>query len=93
MFIKQFRWIRWERIGRQVRCVGWNNQLGRSVGNGRIFCIRRKHRHGRKRFGRPVLDRRCYRIGRSDGNRRKDVVAIGRVERLRRRGWGRRDRW
>jgi hypothetical protein len=107
MFIEQFRRIWWKRLRRDVeprRCVWRNDQLGRSVGNGGISFNRRKHRHGRKRLGRPALDGRCYRLGWIDGkgNGWNDSRAIGRRERLRREvggnGWndsraiGRRER-
>jgi hypothetical protein len=94
-----FRRIWWKRLRRDVeprRCLWRNDQLGRSVGNGGISCNRRKHRHGRKRLGRPALDGRCYRLGWIDGNGWgngwNDSRAIGRRERHRRKvggnGWG-----
>ena len=103
MFIEQFRRIWWKRLRRDVEprwCVWQNDQLGRSVGNGGISFNRRKHRHGRKRLGRPVLDGRCYRLGWIDGNGWgngwNDSRAIGWRDRFRRDvgvWWARRKRW
>lgn len=103
MFIERFRRIWCKRDRRHFepgRCVWRNDQLGRSVGNGGLSFNRRKHRHGRKRRGRPALDGRCYRLGwiAGDGwgHRWNDSRAIGRREQLGRAvgvWWAHRKRW
>jgi len=82
MFIEQFRWIWRKWLRRDVECVWRSDQLRWSLGNRWVFRIRGKHRHGRKRLGRPALDGRCYRLGWIDGNGWNDSRAIGRRERL-----------
>jgi hypothetical protein len=89
MFIEQLRWIWRKWLRREVERVWRNDQLRWSLGNRWILCIRGKHRHGRKRLGRPALDGRCYRLGWIDGNGWRngwnDSRAIRRRERLRRK--------
>jgi hypothetical protein len=96
MFIEQPRWLWWKWLRRDIERVGRNDRLRWSSGNGWLLCIRRKHRDGRKRVGRPVFEGRCYGLGWIDvngwGNGWNDSHAIGRREWHRREvggnGWG-----